>query len=343
MPLPGSVLRITIAMAATAKDVARIAQVALPTAYEALRGDGRLSEATRQRVLDAARSLGYRPASAARAIRTRRTDRIGVVAKHHPVVMEIILGVNEVLQDRGKQLAIFPFDEHNADRIARQAFAERAFDGVMAIDLICPPLEDKCARETNCVWINTNRWAEHDCVRREEREAGEMVGQALARAGWKRWMFVCGRLRPEVEPHFSTAARLAGLRRQAEAHGAEVVEVRCQQTGVTTWRDLDAAVGPLDGRTAVVFNDNYRVRTMQNVLLSRGLMPGRNVAIVCCDDTDEFTLTWPGLSRVRFDRKQLGRIAAEMLIDRIRTGQPQPSTTIACRWHAGETLMPLPS
>lgn len=327
-------------MPASAKDVARLAQVALPTAYEALRGDGRLSERTRRRVLDAARDLGYRPASAARAIRNRRSDRIGVVVKHHPVVMEIILGVNEVLQDRGKQLAIFPYDEFNADRIVKQAFAERAFDGVMAIDLICRQLEERCAAETHHVWVNMNQWADQDCVRRDEKQAGRLVGSALAKAGWRRWVFVYGRISEAATPHFSTGDRLAGLREQANHHGAELREVVCQKTGITTWRDLDATLGAIDPDTALVFNDTYRVRTIQNVLLHRRLVPGRDVAIACCDDTDDFNLTWPELSRVHFDRFKLGRVSAELLLDRINDDQPQDSALIPCTWHAGETLMP---
>ncbi|MEM6391530.1 MAG: LacI family DNA-binding transcriptional regulator [Planctomycetota bacterium] len=326
-------------MPATAKDVARVAQVALPTAYEALRGDGRLSSSTRQRVLDAATQLGYRPASAARAIRTQRNQRIGVLVKHHPVVMETLLGVNSVLQDRGKQLSIFPFDEDNAEQIVQQAFAERAFDGVMAVDLVSPELEAKCAEEPHCVWVNTNRWSDRDCIRRNEHQAGQLVGRALAETGWKRWRFITRRPRQADRPHFSTAQRLAGLQAAAERYGADLIETLCIEPGRTHWRQLDQTLGPIEPGTALVFNDSYRVRTMQNVLINRGLTHGQDLAIVCCDDTQEFAVTWPELSRARFDRFQLGQAAAQMLIDRIDEQQPQPSQELEADWEPGETLV----
>ena len=329
-------------MTATAKDVAQAAKVALPTAYEALRGDGRLSDDTRKRVLDAARRLDYRPTSAARAIRTRRNRRIGVVVKHHPVVMEMLMGINAVAQKQQMQVTVFPYDDRNAAEIAEQAFAERAFDGMMAVDLVCEELETLLAREPHCVWVNTNRWAATDHVRRDEAQAGRLVGNAAAVKGWRKWIFVCGRLSNGMDPHFSTEARLTGIRERAEAHGAELQVVRCPHAVVTTWRDLDEAIGPIDRDTAIIFNDTYRVRTMQNVLLNRGLMPGRDVAVACCDDTDEFNLTWPELSRVRFDRIQLGQVGAEMLLERIDADRPCESVVVPCRCSVGETLMRRP-
>ena len=69
-------------MKARLKDVAREADVTLPTASMVLNNRTCLvaiSAGTRQRVLDAARRLNYQPDHAARALRTRRTFTIGVI------------------------------------------------------------------------------------------------------------------------------------------------------------------------------------------------------------------------------------------------------------------------
>lgn len=63
---------------ATLADVARAAGVAKTTASDALRGHGRVSEATRRAVLDAARRLGYAPNRTARSLRTSVTEAIAL-------------------------------------------------------------------------------------------------------------------------------------------------------------------------------------------------------------------------------------------------------------------------
>jgi DNA-binding LacI/PurR family transcriptional regulator len=68
----------------TAEDVAKRAGVSRMTVSSVLNGTGsnvRVSDATRQRVIEAARDLGYRPDPAARALRTRRSRIIGFVPR----------------------------------------------------------------------------------------------------------------------------------------------------------------------------------------------------------------------------------------------------------------------
>ncbi|MFJ4199950.1 LacI family DNA-binding transcriptional regulator [Streptomyces sviceus] len=65
-------------MSATLADVARGAGVSKTTASDALRGHGRVSDATRQTVLDTARRLGYTPNRSARSLRTSVTDTIAL-------------------------------------------------------------------------------------------------------------------------------------------------------------------------------------------------------------------------------------------------------------------------
>jgi DNA-binding LacI/PurR family transcriptional regulator len=63
---------------ATLADVARGAGVSKTTASDALRGHGRVSDATRRAVLDTARRLGYTPNRSARSLRTSVTDTIAL-------------------------------------------------------------------------------------------------------------------------------------------------------------------------------------------------------------------------------------------------------------------------
>lgn len=63
----------------TIKDVAAVAGVALGTASDALRGTGRVSDSTRDRVLAAAKRLGYHPTHSARNLRLGRHGALALV------------------------------------------------------------------------------------------------------------------------------------------------------------------------------------------------------------------------------------------------------------------------
>lgn len=80
-------------MGVTSFDVARLAGVSQPTVSRALRDRAGVSAATRKKVREAARALGYVPSQAGRALSTQTTGRIGIVSAEltnpfYPTVLE---------------------------------------------------------------------------------------------------------------------------------------------------------------------------------------------------------------------------------------------------------------
>jgi DNA-binding LacI/PurR family transcriptional regulator len=73
---------------ATIVDVARVAGVAVGTASDALNGKGRVAEATRQRISEAAASLGYMPDPGGRALVTGKTMALGIRIGHRSTIPE---------------------------------------------------------------------------------------------------------------------------------------------------------------------------------------------------------------------------------------------------------------
>jgi len=63
----------------TLKDVAAHVGVSYQTVSKALTGSGEVSEATRQRILQAVEETGYRPNAIARSLKTKRTEIIGLI------------------------------------------------------------------------------------------------------------------------------------------------------------------------------------------------------------------------------------------------------------------------
>ena len=87
----------------TLTEVARQAGVSLTTASKAMNGRDRISDATRKRVLRAARDLSYSPNLVAKSLVSGRSSIIGVLLRDslvHRFAMPIVIGAQSVLEQR---------------------------------------------------------------------------------------------------------------------------------------------------------------------------------------------------------------------------------------------------
>lgn len=78
----------------TIKDVAKASGVSLATVSRVVNGTDMVSEATKEKVMEAVRSLGYNPNNAARALVSHKTNAIGIVVHnlHDPFFYDLIRG-----------------------------------------------------------------------------------------------------------------------------------------------------------------------------------------------------------------------------------------------------------
>jgi LacI family transcriptional regulator, gluconate utilization system Gnt-I transcriptional repressor len=89
----------------TLRDVSEASGVSEMTVSRVLRNRGDVSEATRERVLEAARSLGYVPNKIAGALASQRVNLVAVIipSLSNMVYPEVMTGISNVLEDTGLQ------------------------------------------------------------------------------------------------------------------------------------------------------------------------------------------------------------------------------------------------
>ena len=89
----------------TLRDVSEASGVSEMTVSRVLRNRGDVSDATRERVLEAARSQGYVPNKIAGALASQRVNLVGVVipSLSNMVFPEVMTGISETLEDTGLQ------------------------------------------------------------------------------------------------------------------------------------------------------------------------------------------------------------------------------------------------
>ena len=124
--------------------VAKEAGVSIPTVSQVLRGTGRISEKTRDRVLKAAKTLHYVPDQKAAAMRSGENCEIGFVINQlsNPFNAEVISGVVDLLEAEGYLVSILDTRD-DADRQTRQleAFIRHGRGGLIWVPALDTPDE----------------------------------------------------------------------------------------------------------------------------------------------------------------------------------------------------------
>ena len=95
-------------MAPTQKELARLAGVSAGTVSNVISGSTKVSERSRQKVLEAIRVLNYQPNLIARSLRTNRTNTLGIVVPDItiPFFPKIIRGAERAARERGYFLIV---------------------------------------------------------------------------------------------------------------------------------------------------------------------------------------------------------------------------------------------
>jgi LacI family transcriptional regulator len=205
----------------TIAQVAKRAGVGVATVSRVLNRSPRVSEPTRERVLEVIDELGYTPNASARALSTGRTLTVGIVAPFftQPSVVERLRGVSRVIGAAGYQLVLF--DVEGPYRFAELAAGR--VDGLLCVS-VCPPAEDLDRFEAAGIPV-TLVDCEHPGlpgVFINDFEGGRMAADHLLGLGHRRIGFIGDR-----EPHpfgfTSSSRRRIGASSAITEAGADVI------------------------------------------------------------------------------------------------------------------------
>ncbi len=121
-------------MAVTMQDIARDLDVSVVTVSKVLRNKGKISLATRQRVLQRAKKLNYQANWIARSLVMRRTFTIGLLLPDftHPFFAEIAKAIAETVRPQGYHVIIAYFEENpQLEKSEAESLLARQVDGLI--------------------------------------------------------------------------------------------------------------------------------------------------------------------------------------------------------------------
>ena len=211
---------------ATLRDVAReagVSTVAVSSVLNGSRSNTRVSTGTRQRILEAADTLGYRPNAVARSLRRRSTDIIGFYSGYGYVnardlfTSEIIGGIQEGCDAHHKDLLVHgTFHAHTVEDVYAE-MVNGTLDGLVM--LTCPgdPLVERLAASGMPAVVVTDPVPALPSVSVDDADGSRQIARLLAAQGHRHILY-----RASPEARVSAQRRLSAFCIAAEEHGMNV-------------------------------------------------------------------------------------------------------------------------
>ncbi len=315
----------------TAQDVAKKTGVSVMTVSRAMNNRGNVDAATRKKVLDAARKLGYSPDHVARSLVLRKTHTIGVVVPEitHSFFPEAIRGIEEVTYRSGYHLIL----THSAEDAKREHDALRTLeskrvDGIL-ISTAQSVTDDSVYREAIgrgvplVFFDRVVRGIGATCVSIDDKESARMLTNHLIGHGYRRIAHLSGPTRVSIG-----RARLEGFRNAMDDHQLSVppefvVYSGFHETGgYKAMRMLLALPPERRPRAVVAVNDPAAFGAMM-AILEAGLRIPDDIAIGGFSDDIRASLMPIPLTTVCQPAYEVGNQAAQALVNIIEGNPPQ--------------------
>jgi LacI family transcriptional regulator len=208
----------------TQQELARRLGVTQMTVSRALTGKGRMSEATRQRVIALAAELGYRPNGMARRVQEGRYRGMALLGStvrpsYNIMEQELWMAVHDALAVDGWHLTASYMDASKLDQPAEVAgLLDRLLaDAVMVHDVgpRSPAAAPVLARHrVPAVWLNSGR--ESDAADFADAQGAEDATLHLLRAGYRRPVLLLNGDPADPTAHCSTVNRALGYRKACQ-------------------------------------------------------------------------------------------------------------------------------
>ncbi len=343
--------------AVTIKDIAkRVGQSNVTVSY-ALRGSTEVSEATRLRVKEVAREMGYRANGFARSMQSGRFGNIGLLCSSESarsnLPTELLNGIESELAGAKYHLTVgrLPDEKLASQGVVPGLLAEWTADGLLINYQESIPSRMIELIETDhvpAVWINSKQ--RDACVYAADLDAGRSATEQLLRMGHRRIAYVDyshGQL-DLAEPgvHYSAADRAAGYEQAMIGAGLPPQLIRPERKVAPELRpqlasDWLAAQVPQARPTAVLGYSGSTTAPLYIAALRLGLRIPEDLSIVSFDDAAIYILG-PRLTTWVVPQHEMGRSAARMLLDRVaaKVSPTETRLAVAFDFDPGQTVSP---
>lgn len=267
----------------TQADIAREAGVSRGLVSLALSGSPSVADATKERILEVAKRLGYTRNLGAAMLAARTSPVVGIVLPHlmHPFFDAIVTHTQHAADERGMMaLSAIRGDISQSESCALDSFIGLRVGGVILVAPTLPQdqLLEYGAKLPMCILAGDSPGGNLDAVYIDEDAAANLVVDHLLESGYKKIVFFT---RKRTAADEMVSRRIQGYKSACKKAGIEpdiryVEEVQdCMAKFVDEGHEKPAIIS---------FNDPVAMDVVI-ALRTLGLTPGKDVGVVGYDNT----------------------------------------------------------
>jgi DNA-binding LacI/PurR family transcriptional regulator len=314
----------------TIGDVAARAGVSKSSVSFVFNGRGGVGETAKERILEAARELDWRPDARARALSRSRAQALGLVIRREPELLstdpffpQFVAGVESTLSAVGYALVLQVVNGEQAERDAYSRFAHEArVDGVFLTDL---RVEDERPSELAalgmpCVLLGSTGGEDTAVIGLDDAAGVRRAVRHLHALGHQRIAHVAG------------ADRYVHSRVRREAWADEMAQLGLEPgpvvegdfTGASGARATHELLDHPQSPTAIIYANDIMAIAGISAAIDRGIRVPHDLSIVGFDDIPLAPYVIPPLTTVRQDVFDWGSACARTLVSIVEERTPAP-------------------
>jgi LacI family transcriptional regulator len=345
-------------MPVTIRDVAKYLNISITTVSRALDGYPDVSEATRQRVMQAARELGYLPNRAARQLRRNCTDTIGFILPadasrfYDPFIAEFVAGLGFETSTQGFDLLVSTaISGTSGEQLAYERWIHgRKVDGIVLNRIHQRDWRVQYLSENKLPFVTLERSSDPYVYPSLEIDGQywfkQLVGH-LVGLGYHRIAYI------GADPDLKIQAdRFSGYQQGLEEHALVYDPHLVVKGGLSSdggYRSAKILLTLPDPPTAITCIDDQTAIGVLHAAHELGWMVGKNLAVAGFDGIEGFEHTQPPLTTVNQPVFDIARRLIQLLVQQItgkllveETIQIQPELVIRQSTAGREPALHLP-
>ena len=312
---------------ATIRDVAKLAGVSTATVSRVLNNDStyKMTDETKQRVLDAVTALNYElPATAPKqAVPPADSTKIGCILKltkrkfDDPYFMSILSAAEDRLRKKGYELAFMRTSSELEDRAQLQALFQTPVSGIILMDDLDDEIYQYIHKQVpHIVGISTNH-KDIDNIGYDRFGIAYEATKYLIEKGHTRIGFIGS---GGVTKNIKNSQRYRGFQTAMHCANLPINEnwiIDCEWDEDLCAQKVDELCATGDYPTALFVSSDLIAMASMNRLYANNIKVPDDVAILSVTDIEVAKYANPPLTTYHIPAEEIGYVAADLLISRI--------------------------
>jgi LacI family transcriptional regulator len=305
----------------TINDVAKRSGVSATTVSHALNETRHVSAEAKRRVLETVKELNYQPNSVARSLRKKESQSFGLILPDsaNQYFAEIQVGVEKAAYEKGYSVILCNTEgDLEKEKLYVKVLRNKQVDGILFISVGNQTETLKSLQESKIPIVLVDRDLpdlDIDSVIADNYQGGYLATKHLILLGHKRIGCITG-----PTGILASGRRIAGYKKALEESGI-AFDMELIKSG-----DFHAASGktaalqllnqPQRPSAIFAFNDLMAMGAIQAAIACNRSIP-RDISVIGFDDIELSSYLQPPLTTIRQPKQEMGRMAVEMLLNRI--------------------------